>query len=769
MKKMIFGFGILAVLFGCKGTGTESGNDVEREIDALMGQMTLEEKVGQMAQVTLDVITVGENNFVSDEPVEIDVEKAREAIVKYHVGSILNTANNRARTPEKWNAMITLLQEIATKEARLGIPIIYGVDAIHGATYTAGATMFPQQIGMAATWNRNLVRRGAEITAYETRASSIPWTFSPVLDMGIDPRWARHWETFGEDVFLTTEMGVQMIRGYEGDTIGDKNRIASCLKHFLGYSAAFSGKDRTPAYLPENQLREIHLPAFAAAVAEGAHSVMINSGIINGLPVHANKYLITDVLKKELGFEGLVVTDWADIENLHNRDKVAPTHKEAVKMAINAGIDMSMIPYNFNFCQYLVELVNEGAVPMERIDDAVRRVLRLKMKLGLFANPVTLLADYPDFGSPEHEQAAYNSAAESITLLKNEDGLLPLKRGARILVAGPNANSMRTLNGGWTYSWQGEKVEEFAGRYNTIYEALVQRNGATNVRYVPGVEYKMDGSYHEETNVDVKAAVEAARQVDVVVLCLGENTYTEKPGDLNDLNISRNQANLARALAATGKPLVLVLNEGRPRLITDFALQMKAIVMTYLPGNHGGDALADILFGDVNPSGKLPFSYPMYANSLVNYNHKPSENQEKMAGAYDYEGAVNLLYPFGHGLSYTTFEYSALTLNRELLGRGDELEFSVVVKNTGSKAGKEVVQIYFSDVFASLTPDVKRLCAFEKVQLAPGESKELSFQLPLKAFSFVNHNNQRITEAGEFVLMVGGLRQSFVVEHDVVF
>lgn len=767
MRKLFATLGVTAAMAACSAPDGQLSAD--KEVETLLRQMTLEEKVGQMAQVTLDVITVGPNNYVSDEPVQLDLAKTREALLTYHVGSILNTANNRARTPEKWNEIVSMLQEIALKEARLAIPVIYGVDAIHGATYTAGATMFPQQIGMAATWNRDLVRRGAEITAYETRASSIPWTFSPVLDMGIDPRWPRHWETFGEDVYLTSQMGVEMIKGYEGDDIGNPHRIASCLKHYLGYSAAFSGKDRTPAYIAETQLREIHLPSFEAALKAGAHTVMVNSGVINGIPVHANKYLITDVLKNELGFSGLVVTDWADIENLHNRDKVVASQREAVKMAINAGIDMSMIPYNFEFCNHLVALVNEGEVSMARIDDAVRRILLVKKKLGLFERPVTLLADYPQFGSTDHEKAAYDAATESITLLKNEDNLLPLKNGTRILVAGPNGNSMRTLNGGWTYSWQGEKVEEFAAKYNTIFEALRLRNGEANVKYVPGVEYKMDGKYYEETNVQIAAAVQAARQSDVVVLCLGENTYTEKPGDLNDLNLSENQAELAQALATTGKPVVLVLNEGRPRLITSFAHQMKAIVMTYLPGNHGGDALADILFGHVNPSGKLPFSYPMYANSLVTYNHKPSENQEKMEGAYDYEGAVNLLYPFGFGLSYTSFEYSALTLNRDNFGAGEVVDFTITVKNTGSKEGKEVVQVFYSDLFASLTPDVKRLCGFEKITLSPGASTQVKFSLPLSAFSFVNAHNQRITEAGEFSLAVGGLTHRFTVNADILF
>lgn len=742
---------------------------VEKRVDHLLSQMTLEEKVGQMAQLAVDVITVGPNAYSTDEPVTIDTAKAREAILKYHVGSILNTANGRARTLEEWNRMITDIQNIAVKESRLGIPILYGVDAIHGATYTANAVMFPQQIAIAATWNTAIAEQGAAISAYETRASGIPWTFAPVLDMGINACWPRQWETFGEDIHLTTQMGLATIRGFEGNNVADSCHVASCLKHFMGYSAATSGKDRTTAYIPESQLREVHLPAFAAAIKAGAKSVMINSGTINGLPVHANHRIITEILKDELHFNGVVVTDWADINNICNRDHVAADIKTAIKMAINAGIDISMIPYETDFCTMLVELVNNGEVPMARIDDAVRRILRLKVELGLFERPVTLAADYPAFASKEHKSAAFVAACEAMTLLKNDGAILPLKPSTKVLVAGPNANSMRTLNGGWSYSWQGNLADQYADDSNTILEAVENRIGKANVTYVPGVEYDMNGKYYQECNIDINKAVAAARKADVVILCLGENSYTEKPGDLLDLNISSNQQELAIALAATGKPVVLVLNEGRQRLITSFASQMKAILMAYLPGNEGGDAIAATIFGDVNPSGKLPFSYPMYANSLVTYNHKPSESQEKMTGAYDYEGAVNLLYPLGFGLSYTTFEYSDLAINKTGLQANDTLIVNVTVKNTGNVEGKEVVQIFYSDLVASLTPDVRRLCAFDKISLLPGKSQTVSFRLPVSTFSFVGADNARICEAGDFEIACANLRTTFKLTTDVRF
>lgn len=739
-------------------------SQTDTKVKALLSKMTLEEKIGQMAQITLDVITKGPDRFSSDEPVVLDDQAMKKAFLDYKIGSVLNTANNRARTPETWFRIISGIQKAGM--GRLNIPIIYGIDAIHGATYTAGATMFPQQIGQAATRNRELIRKGAEITAYETRASGIPWNFSPVLDLGPDPRFPRIWETYGEDPYLTTQLGVQVVKGFEGDknNISNPYHVASCLKHFLGYQVAASGKDRTPAFISDQALREYHLPAFKAAIAAGSKTIMINSGIINGIPVHANYQILTKLLRTELGFKGLVVSDWGDIENLYQRDKIAKNNKEAVMLAVNAGIDMSMIAYQYEpFCDDLIALVKEGKVKQQRIDEAVSRILKLKLELGLFETPVSDFKNYPKFGSKEFEQSAYQTAAESITLLKNNNQTLPLKKGIKILVTGPNANSMRTLNGGWTYSWQGEKVEEFASKYNTIVEALQNKLGASNVNFILGISYKMDGKYFEESEDQMQAALLAAKDADAIILCLGENSYTETPGNLSDLYLSETQTAYAKNLAAVGKPIILVLNEGRPRLISKFIELIPAVIQTYLPGNFGGDALADILFGDVNPSGKLPYNYPKFPNSLVNYNHKPSESRSVVAGVYNYDADYNPQYEFGFGLSYTTFKFSNLKISATKITANDILKVSVDVTNSGNMEGKEVVDLYLSDLYASSTPDVKRLKGFEKVNLKPGETKTVSFNIAKLEMSFINSEGKSVVEPGGFEINIANLKAKFEV------
>jgi beta-glucosidase len=740
-------------------------NTNQAKIEALLGKMTLEEKVGQMAQITLDVIGTGKSRFESDEPFTLDKAAMDKALIQYHVGSVLNTSNNRARTPQVWYKIISEIQDVAIKKGKNKIPVIYGVDEVHGATYTAGATMFPQQIGQAATFNRSLVKNGASITAYETRASSIPWNFAPILDLGADPRFPRQWESFGEDPYVVTELGKAAVKGYEGDdnNVANPYKVATSLKHFLGYQTPTTGKDRTPSFISDQALREYHLPQFKAAVEAGAHTVMINSGIINGIPVHSNYNIVTKLLKEELGFKGLVVTDWGDIENLFKRDHIAKDDKEAIMLAINAGIDMSMIAYNYEvFCDNLIALVKEGKVKQERIDDAVRRILLVKFATGLFEKPTTNPKDYPKFASKEFQTAAYNTAAESITLLKNTNNILPLKKGMKLLVTGPNANSMRTLNGAWTYSWQGEKVEEFAKDYNTILEALQHKNGADNIKYFPGVSYKMDGKYFEDFADKMDETITAAKNVDAVVLCLGENTYTESPGNLSDLYISDLQIELAKKIAATGKPVILVLNEGRPRIISKFEKSMSAVVQTYLPGNYGADALADILFGDVNPSGKLPYTYPQFPNALFTYYHKPSEARETVEGVYNYDSDYNPQYVFGQGLSYTTFKYSNLKINSNTLKAGETLTISVEVSNTGNREGKESVLLYTSDLVASvITPDVKRLRGFEKIDLKAGESKTVSFTLKPEDIAVVNVEGKKVTEAGEFKIQIGDQKINF--------
>jgi len=721
----------------------------DAKVEAILTQMTLEEKVGQMSQVTVDSLMDIKTWMLSDSMLQ-------KGIVNYKIGSILNTWDNVAHSKADWCTLVKRLQNI-TQQTRLKIPLLYGVDAIHGAGYTDKATLFPQEIAMAATFNRNLVKRSAEICAYETRASSLPWTFSPVLDLGIDARWPRLWETFGEDPYLASVMATEMTKGYQGDDPRniDKFHVAACAKHYLGYSVPVSGKDRTPAVISENVLREYHLPSFQAAVEAGISSVMVNSGLINGIPVHSSHYLLTDLLKTELSFKGVIVTDWMDIENLYKRDRVAVSSKNAVLLAVNAGIDMAMIPYNFEFCDHLIALVKEGAVPMERIDDAVRRILRMKMQLNLFERPFDLTDEYPLFGSDEFKKASYDAASEAITLLKNENDMLPLSKNKKVLVCGPNANSMRTLDGGWSYSWQGEKTENFTVQYNTILEAIQNEIGKDNVSFVSGVSYIDGGKYWEEKETGIQDAVTKARDVDYIILCLGENSYTEKPGDLQDLALSDLQIKLANDLTATGKPVILVLNEGRPRIISKFEDKMAATILVYLPGNFGGDALADVLFGDVNPSGKLPVTYPRYSNSLINYWHKYSEEQVKSEGMYNYESDYSPLYEFGHGLSYTTFAYSDLKLSKKEITADENLQVSVTVTNTGKVAGKESVLLYLSDLYASLAPDMKRLKGFEKINLRSGESKKVQFMLTKKEMSFVNIENKTIAEPGEFEIKIG--------------
>ena len=755
---------ILLLFFSC--TNQNSVSDIDKKADDILSKMTLEEKVGKMTQINLTVIAKGPNKWSSSFPMEIDEKKANKALVDFKVGSVLNTINNTAQKPSVWFKNISKIQDIAMKNTNLGIPVIYGIDAIHGTTYTDGATMFPQQITTAASWNPENAYNMALVCAYETRASSIPWNFSPVLDLGLDPRFSRQFESFGEDPLMVERFGVEMIKGYQGlnNDISNKYSVAACMKHFVGYHATISGKDRTPAYIPDNVLKEYHIEPFKKAIEAGAKTIMINSGLINGLPVHADYNLMINVLRNELGFEGVILTDWEDIRKLHDRDKVADSQKEAVKMAINAGIDMSMVPYEYeNFINNLKDLVNEGEVSIERIDDAVKRILKLKLELDLFENPVTNYEEYSDFGSKKHHQLAYKAASESITLLKNNDNILPIKGNPRILVAGPNGNNMRTLNGAWTYSWQGDLTDQFAGEFNTIYEAIANNYGKNNVKYVSGVSYKENGSYYDMVEDNINLAVREAKNSDYVVLCLGESTYTEKPGDLNDLTLHHLQLKLAKELAKTGKPIILILNLGRPRLISDIEALMSAVVNVYLPGNFGGDALSDIISGNVNPSGKLPYTYPLYPNSLLPYYYKPSEVQNNAQGAYNYVGEVNNLYDFGFGLSYSEFVYSNLKINKEEFNSSDTIKVSVNIENTSEIDGFETIQLYSSDLYASITPDIKRLRDFSKIEIKAGQTKTIIFDLPVDNLAFVNLNNDYIVEPGKFKLTIDKLSKEITV------
>ena len=723
---------------------------MEQKIEQLLKKMTLDEKVGQMCELTIDVIQQRGEGF------RIDEAKLDSVITKYKVGSILNVPNGMAVSTDEWQRIIRRIQEKSMKE--IGIPCIYGVDQIHGTTYTLGGTLFPQGVNMGAAFNRALTREGSRISAYETKAGSIPWTYAPVTDLGRDPRWPRMWENYGEDCYLNAEMGRESVLGFQGDDPNhiDKYHVAACMKHYMGYGAPVSGKDRTPSSITVQDLREKHFAPYLEMVRSGALSVMINSAMNNGLPLHANYELLTGWLKEGLNWDGMMVTDWADIVNLYSRDHIARDKKEAIKLAINAGIDMSMDPYSWDFCPLLKQLVEEGEVPMSRIDDAVARVLRLKIRLGLFETPYYNKDDFPLFGSPEHAAAALQAAEESLVLLKNADRLLPLAKGTKLLVTGPNAHSMRTLNGGWSYSWQGDKADLCAGQYNTILEAMQQQFGAENVIYEAGVTYKQGGNWWEENEPEIEKAVAAAAGADVIVACIGENSYCETPGNLTDLTLSANQRNLVKALAKTGKPILLVLNEGRPRILADIEPLAQAVVHVMLPGNYGGDALARLLAGEANFSGKMPFTYPKEINSLITYDYKPCEHIGKqMEGAYNYDAVVNVQWAFGYGLSYTTFAYSNLRADKIRFTADDVITLTVDVTNTGRVAGKESVLLFSSDLVASLTPDNRRLRQFEKVSLQPGETKSVTLKLKGSDLAFVGYDGHWVLEAGDFRMQAG--------------
>ena len=728
---------------------------IEANIQDWLKKMTLEQKIGQMCEITIDVVTDFEAS--KKDGFTLDKAKLDTVIGKYKVGSLLNVPLSIAQTKEKWAEAIKQIQELSMKE--IGIPCIYGVDQIHGTTYTLGGTLFPQGVNMGASFNRDLVKREAEISAYETKAGCIPWTYAPVVDLGRDPRWSRMWENYGEDCYVNAEMGKASVIGFQGEDpnrIGP-NHVAACMKHYMGYGVPVSGKDRTPSSISRSDMREKHFAPYLAAIRQGALSVMVNSGVDNGMPFHANKEYLTHWLKEDLNWDGLVVTDWADINNLCTRDHIAATKKEAIKIAINAGIDMSMVPYEVSFCDYLKELVEEGEVPMSRIDDAVARVLRLKYRLGLFDKPYWSTEDYPKFGSEEFAQVALQAAEESEVLLKNEGGILPIAKGMKILLAGPNANSMRCLNGGWSYSWQGHRADECAQAYNTIYEALCNKFGKENILYEPGVTYApyKNDNWWEENVPEIEKSVAAAQNADVIIACIGENSYCETPGNLTDLNLSANQQDLVKALAETGKPVILILNEGRPRLIKDIEPLAKAVINIMLPGNYGGDALANLLAGDANFSAKMPYTYPRHINALATYDYKPCENIGQMSGNYNYDSVMDIQWPFGFGLSYTTYKYSNLKVDKAQFTADDELTFTVDVTNTGSVAGKESVLLYSKDLVASSTPDNIRLRNFEKISLNPGETKTVTMKLKGSDLAFVNYYGQWTLEKGDFKVKCG--------------
>lgn len=752
MKKILLSISMLALAYTASANVPVIKSDpkIEAQVEQTLKKLTLEEKIGQMMELVTDLFGANDKNGVF----YIDEHKTDSILSRYKIGSILNAPNTCAPTAKQWEKYIAQIQKISMK--RIGIPCVFGLDQNHGSTYTQGGTLFPQNINVAASFNREIARRSAEATAYETRAVSIPWTYSPTVDLGRDARWPRIWENFGEDCYLSSEMGKAMVYGFQGEDPNniDQYHIATSMKHFMGYGVPWTGKDRTPAYISPADLREKHFAPFLAGLQAGALTVMVNSASVNGMPMHANKDILTGWLKEETGWDGVLITDWADINNLYTREMVAKDKKDALRIAINAGIDMIMEPYSCDACGYLVELVKEGKIPMSRIDDACRRVLRMKYRLDLFKNPTQKLKNYPKFGGEEFAKLALEGATESMVLLKNEGNILPLQHGKKILLTGPNANQMRCLDGGWSYTWQGHRADEFAGKYNTIYEAFCNEYGKENVILNQGVTYNEKGKYWEENEPQIQGAVDAAKDVDIIVACIGENSYTETPGNLTDLWLSENQRNLVKELAKTGKPVVLVLNEGRPRLIADIEPLAQGIINILIPGNMGGDALANLVSGKSNFSGKMPYTYPKEINSLANYDFKKSEEVGTMEGAYDYNAKITQQWGFGYGLSYTSYKYSNLKVSQSDFRHGDIIKVSVDVKNTGKVAGKESVLLFSSDLIASMVPDGRRLRAFDKVELQPGETKTMRFELKADDLAFVDWNGKWRLEEGDFKLMI---------------
>jgi beta-glucosidase len=745
MKTLLNLITFILILSLSLGMTSSNENKIETKVRDLMSKMTLEEKVGQMTQVTIQAVSTTQGTV--NQKHQLDKKKLEEAIIKYNVGSLLNVYDV-AHSVEYWHEVITAIQDIAVNKTRLKIPVLYGIDAIHGANYTLNATLFPQAINMGAAFNRDLAGIAGEITAVETRASGIPWNFYPVMDLGRQPLWPRLWETFGEDVYLASEIGSSYIKGQQGDDFSQPDKVATCLKHYVGYSFPFNGKDRTPAWISERMMREYFLPSFEAGIKAGAKTIMVNSAEVDGIPTHSDYHLLTEVLRGELNFKGFVVSDWEDIKRLHTRDRVADSPKEAVRMAVMAGVDMSMVPYDFTFYDLLLELVKEGAVPVSRIDEAVERILTVKMEMGIFENP------YPDkslvsrFASKEFTEANLNAARESITLVKNEGNILPLKKSMKVLVTGPTANMLSPLNSGWTITWQGNEESLYPKDKNTILKAIQSKIGASNVVYTEGTSF--------DKEIDIQKAVENAKGVDAVVICLGEKAYCETPGNIDDLTLDEAQIKLAEALIKTGKPVVVVMIEGRPRVIRKIVDGSKGIIIGFLPGMEGGNAMADILFGDANPSGKLPVSYPKYPNSIYHYDHKPLEFFD--TNSYDPQ------WPFGYGLSYTTFSYSDLKLNSDKVKTNNEIKASVTVKNTGKLPGKEAVLLYLTDMYGSVSRPVKQLKGFDKISLAPGESKTVEFTISPEQLSFIGRDNKRITEPGEFRVTVSDLTKGFWLE-----
>lgn len=737
MKRLISFMGAALLLV------SSHAQKVSDRIESLLSSMSIEEKVGQMTQLTIDLVLKGQV-YNPDNPATIDEEKLEKAILTYGVGSLLNTPSGLYITPEEWQGLIDAIQDKAA-EARHQIPVLFGLDHVHGVSYIRNGTLFPQPLAMASTWNTSLVEEMSVVTAYESRAAGVPWSFSPAMDIGRNPVWPRLWESFGEDVLLNTEMGKAMVVGFQGDDMSDPYRIGACLKHFTGYGMPLSGKDRTPAWIPDRFLREYFLPQYQASIDAGALTIMVNSGEINGIPTHADKRLLTDILRGEMGFEGLVVSDWQDIHYLYDRHHVATSLKDAVRLAIEAGLDMSMTPTTYDFADLLVELVKEGTITEERIDLSVRRILHVKEKLGLFESTHKPFRDFPQFGDAQNKGLNLQAAKESIILTKNEDNILPISASSRLLVTGPSANTMRTLLGGWSTTWQGDQVDTHLSQYNTIAEAIVDKFGKANVTVMEEME-------------NAPMLMSSARETDYIIYCLGETSYTEDQGNINDLGLPATELQNIQQLANTGKPIILIVTEGRPRIITEIEAISTAVLVGFYPGTYGGDAIASILIGETNPSGRMPITYPRYVNSLTPYDHKGTEDRVVDRSGSTFEP----LYPFGYGLSYTTYAYNDMSTDKTTYEKDDNIHLKLTVSNEGAMAGMETVSVFVRDVKASITPPVRRLRAFRKINLAPGTTEEISFDIPVRDLAFVGQDNEWVVEAGQFIIMVGDL--STVIE-----
>ncbi|MDZ7807592.1 MAG: glycoside hydrolase family 3 N-terminal domain-containing protein [Gracilimonas sp.] len=727
---------------------------LDERVNDLISRMTLEEKVGQMTQLDITMV----NNKGDQSDVSLDPVKARTLLQDHHIGSFLN---GEAVSAQQWLEYITELQRIAVEETRLGIPIIYGIDHMHGASYLTGSTIFPHNINIGATFNPDNALQNGRITALEAGPLGHVWNFAPVLDLGQNPYWPRVYETYGEDPYLASRLGEAYVDGLQAKHDQFPYQITATGKHFLGYSVPRSGWDRTPVDLSMQTIHEFHRPSFQAALDAGMKTIMLNSGEINGIPVHASKELLTDLLREEMGFDGVILTDWADIEKLYNYHRTARDYDEATFQAIEAGVDMSMTPDSLNFNDSLIKLVQNGKITEERIDESVRRILKLKFELGLFEHPYPSGKGIENIGSASHKAIALRSAQESIVLLKNQDNILPLSKGVKnILVVGPSANSKRNLSGGWTLAWQGGSEEQYPESMQTITEAIQHQLPSAKVTGLNSM-----GESETKLRSDFE---KAANSADAIIIAAGEEPYTEFVGNITDLELPKDQLDLIKAVNETGKPSVLVLVEGRPRVVSEIVEETDAIIWAGLPGFEGAEAIAGVISGEVNPSGKLPFSYPQYVGYFVPYNHKPSASyhfDSEVANTIEQDDETIAEWEFGHGLSYTNYSYGELSVNKTTIDENELIEAEITITNIGERTGTEAVLWFISDEVGRISRPVKELIHFERVELQPGESQKVSLRInPNDDLTYPDFDGNPILEEGYFKIRVGDKVERFYLE-----